>query len=94
MTDFDEIMLNQELKIGDIVGDTQRIVVDCKKIRDRVPGDSYASWVAICAKHDEFHQYVVWYVYATRKGFHAEMGDYYHTLSDAIYTFNKRVSKS
>lgn len=94
MTDLSEMMLENQLHIGDIVGDTKRIVIACQKIRDRVPGDSYAAWVAICAKDGEYHPYVVWYVYATRNGFHAELGDYCFTLKEALEAYNGRIGKN
>ena len=81
------------LMIGDKVGDTDRIVIAYTKIRDRVPGDSYASWVAICAKEGEYHPYVVWYVIARPNGFLAETGDYCFTLDEALKVYKNRGGK-
>ena len=89
-TGFEEQMLNNEPRIGDFIGDTNRMVIAYTKIRDRIPGDSYASWVAICAKEGEYHPYVVWYVIARPNGFHAETGDYCFTLDEALEVYKNR----
>jgi hypothetical protein len=72
--------LDSQLKPGALVGDTNRIVVFCTKLNERVPGDCFASWVAICYNRDEYHPYVVWTVVARPEGWHAEQGDYCSTL--------------
>jgi len=85
-----ELRLHDELRIGDIVGDTKRMVIASTKIFDRVPGDTYATWVAICCKKGEYHPYVVWNVIARPEGFTAESGDYCSTLEQAVTMYKKR----
>lgn len=88
-----ELNLDNELRIGDIVGDTNRIVVACTKTADRIPGDSYATWVAICHKDGVHHPYVVWQVIARPQGFYAGAGEYCFTLEEAITIFKNRGGK-
>lgn len=78
------------LHLGDIVGDTKRMVIAHTKIADRVPGDTFATWVAICVKDGEYHPYVVWNITAQPHGFIAENGDYCFTIQEAIVAYNKR----
>ncbi len=85
-----ELNLDNELHIGDIVGTTNRMVIVSSKIADRIPGDSYASWIAICYKEAELHPYVVWNVIARPEGFTAENGSYCSTLEHAIEVFKNR----
>ncbi|MEY4332669.1 MAG: hypothetical protein RLZZ196_1407 [Bacteroidota bacterium] len=85
-----ELNLDNELRIGDVVGDTKRMVIASTKKTDRVPGDSYATWVAICCKEGEYHPYVVWTVIARPEGFAAETGDYCSTLDEAVTIYKKR----
>lgn len=87
---FEEQMMNSDLRIGDFIGDTNRMVIAYTKKGDRIPGDSYANWVAICAKHGEYHPYVVWYVNATPRGFSATTGDYCFTLEEALEVYKNR----
>ena len=83
-----------ELRIGDIVGDTKRIVIAYTKLGDRVPGELYARWVTICADKTALHPYVVWTVIARPQGFHAESGDYCSTLEQAVDAYKKRGGDS
>ena len=85
-----ELNLLNELRIGDIVGDTNRMVVAYTKKSDRIPGDSYATWIAICCKQDEFHPYVVWTIVARPEGFAAESGDYCFNIDQAVQAYKKR----
>jgi len=87
-----ETVINEdsELMIGHLVGDTKRMVILCHKIHDRVPGDTYATWVAICHDSKEYHPYVVWSVHATPKGFTAESGTYCSTIKEAIKFYESR----
>lgn len=78
------------LMLGDIVGDTKRMVIACTKKAELVLGDSYAYWVAICVGEKEYHPYVVWNVIARPEGWLAESGDYCHTLQDALNVYKKR----
>jgi len=82
-----------ELRVGDIVADTRRMVVALTKIADRVEGDSYAYWIAICHKEGEYHPYAVWNVIARPEGFVAESGDYCFTLAEAVKAYNRRGGK-
>ena len=82
-----------ELLIGDLVGDTGRTVIAATKRGERIEGDSYAHWIAICHKEGEFHPYAVWTVIARPDGFIAEQGDYCSTISEAVEAYNKRGGK-
>ena len=84
---------NSELMTGHYVGDTKRMVILCHKLYDRVPGNTYATWVAICHDPKEFHPYVVWSVHATPKGFSAESGTYCSTIRQAIDAYEARGGK-
>lgn len=88
-----QLNLINELHLGDIVGDTNRLVIAMTKKNDRIPGDSYASWLAICLKDDELHPYVVWDIIARPQGFVAQHGDYATTLQQAIDYYQKRGGK-
>ena len=90
MTEDNELNLLNELHIGDIVGDTNRIVIACTKKADRIPDDSYAHWVTICLKAEAHHPYVVWNVIARPEGFSSVEGDYYFTLEEALIQYKKR----
>jgi hypothetical protein len=79
-----------ELHLGDIVGSTSRMVIACTKKTERVPGDCFATWVAICVKEEELHPYVVWDIIARPEGFHAENGNYAQTLQHAVDYYKKR----
>jgi hypothetical protein len=85
-----ELNLLNELRIGDIVGTTNRIVIATTKKSERIPGDCYAVWVTICHKEGEYHPYVVWDVIARPEGFAAEHGDYCSTLQQAIKHYKRR----
>lgn len=88
-----ELNLDNNLMIGDIVGDTKRMVIACTKKSDRVPGDCYATWIAICMKEEELHPYVVWDVIARPEGWFAQSGNYCFTLQQAIDYYYKRGGK-
>lgn len=88
-----DLNLDNQLQIGDLVGDTKRIVLACTKLGDRIPGDTYARWVAICTKAGEYHPYVVWDVVARPEGFYASSGDYTHTLKEAVKYYINRGGK-
>jgi hypothetical protein len=85
-----ELNLNNQLRIGDIVGATNRMVIACTKKADRIPDDSYAHWITICHKENELHPYVVWSVVARPQGFEASNGDYCTTLEKAVTIYKKR----
>jgi hypothetical protein len=79
-----------ELRIGDKVGTTGRMVIAYTKRGERIVGDSYATWVAICVDDTEYHPYVVWTVIARPEGWCAEGGDYCFTLDDALVAYKAR----
>lgn len=79
-----------ELRVGDAVGDTGRVVIARTKTGERVPGDTYASWTAICHDDTALHPYVVWTVIARPEGFIAEQGDYCLTLRTALKAYEAR----
>ena len=85
-----ELILLNELRIGDIVGTTNRMVIACTKKAERIPDDSYAHWVALCHKDGEFHPYVVWNVIARPEGWSAQNGHYSFTLQEALKDYTKR----
>ena len=85
-----QLNLDNQLHLGDIVGSTNRMVIALTKKADRIPGDTYATWVAICVKDGEYHPYVVWTVIARPEGFAAEHGDYCFTLEEAVTMYKKR----
>lgn len=89
-----DLNLDNQLQIGDLVGDTNRMVIVSTKLADRVPGDSYARWITICHKEGEYHPYVVWDIYARPNGFAAGSGDYCFTIEDALTIYRKRGGKS
>lgn len=79
-----------ELRIGDKVGDLERTVIAYTKRNERIVGDVYATWVAICALEEAFHPYVVWTIVARPNGWHAENGDYCKTLDEALEAYKLR----
>lgn len=80
-----------ELRIGDMVGSgASRMVIVMTKRSERVVGDVYASWVAICHAEGEFHPYAIWNVIARPEGWHAEQGDYCKTLDEALAVYKTR----
>ena len=87
-----ELNLLNQLHLGDIIGDTKRMVIACNKISDRVPEETFATWVAICAKEEELHPYVVWTVIARPEGFVCQNGQYASTLQQAIDYYQKRTT--
>ena len=89
-----ELNLNNQLMIGDLVGDTNRMVIACTKRAERIPDDSFAWWVAICVKDGVHHPYVVWDVIARPEGFYATNGEYFFTLEEAITIYKKRGGKN
>ncbi len=77
-----------ELRIGDTVA--ERTVIAYTKRNERIVGDVYASWVAVCVDETAFHPYVVWTVVARPEGWYAEQGDYCKTLDEALGAYKKR----
>jgi hypothetical protein len=79
-----------ELRIGEKVGSPDRMVIAYTKRNERVVGEVYASWVAVCVDETAFHPYVVWTVVARPEGWYAESGDYCETLDKALEAYKKR----
>jgi hypothetical protein len=86
----ENLNVHNTLQIGDIVGDTRRMVIACTKKNDYTPGDSFAYWIAICAKEDHLHPYVVWDVIARPEGWVCQSGDYAYTLKQALDYYHER----
>ena len=79
-----------ELSVGSTING-KATVIACRKIRERVVGDTYATWVALCVKSiDDYHPYVVWTVSARPEGMSAGNGDYAFTLAEGIEFYEKR----
>jgi hypothetical protein len=94
VTDNTNDLTFAELKIGDTINNGTATVVACTKRHDRVIGDNYASWVAICIKRpDDYHPYVVWNVIARPEGWSAQNGDYCTTLVSAVEYYTERGGK-
>lgn len=72
------------------IGDTERVVIASTQISERILDDSYAVFLAICAKDSAHHKYVVWDVIARPEGFSSANGTYYHTLEEALKYYQKR----
>lgn len=61
---------------GDVVSDHK--VLRCNRLTERIEGETYASWVALCeAPEYEYHKWVTWVVVAHSSGFIAESGRYF-----------------
>ena len=79
-----------ELSIGTVINDTA-LVVRCQKRFDRVVGDCFATWLAICFDvANPIHSYVVWEVVARPEGWSAGNGDYRKTLIQAVEAYENR----
>jgi len=89
-----EYSLESQLMPGTIVGDTNRTVMKCTKVRDAVPGDTFTTWVAICYLADAYHPWAVWTVVARPEGWHAESGDYCFDVVEAEKYFVRRGGES
>lgn len=69
-------------------------VLRCKRLSERVVGETYASWVALCeAQENEYHKWVTWTVIAREDGFIAESGHYFMEIDGiekAVGSYEKR----
>jgi hypothetical protein len=79
-----------ELRIGELIGDTNRITIASTYLRGGPGTDIYATHIAIAADHDQYHKYAVWDVYARPEGFAASNGEYFHSLEKAFYNYVSR----
>jgi hypothetical protein len=83
-----------ELQIGDKVGSgIERIVIVKHKTGERIVGDTYASWVAICYAETAHHPFTVWDIIARPEGWHAESGSYVATIEEALDVYKDRGGK-
>lgn len=66
------------LKVGDVVV-PDHVVIRCEPKGVRVPGETYATFAALCecTREDAWHKYVTWIVIARPNGFIAESGHYF-----------------
>lgn len=81
-----------QLEVGESVADGLATVVKCEQLSNRVPNDTYASWVALCVRKHDLHPYVVWTIIARPNGFIAEQGDYCRTFEEGLSAYSKRAS--
>lgn len=69
-------------------------VLRCKRLSERIIGESYATWVVLCeAQGAEYHKWVTWIVAATPSGFSAESGHYFMEIDGiekAVGSYEKR----
>jgi hypothetical protein len=79
---------DSKLEIDTVV--SERTVIARTLIYERVVGDRFASWVALCVDHNAYHPFAVWTVIARPEGWHAENGDYYKTVDEALVGYYKR----
>lgn len=79
-----------ELTVGTAIK-ASATVVKCEKKFDRVVGDCFATWLAICYDNaNPIHPYVVWTVIARPEGWSAGSGDYRKTLTEAVEAYEAR----
>jgi hypothetical protein len=66
------------LQEGQTIASTHK-VVSCTRISERVEGDSYASWVALCENTVpySYHKWVTWIIAARPEGWSAGSGHYF-----------------
>lgn len=69
-------------------------VLRCKRLSERVIGDCYATWIALCeAQGNEYHKWTTWIVIARDSGFLAESGHYFMEIDGiekAVGSYEKR----
>jgi len=68
-------------------------VIACTKMHERVVGDCYATWVALCVPLDNnahWHNWVVWNVVARESGFIVQNGTYSQSWTEIIEAFHSR----
>jgi len=67
------------------------------KIRERVKGDTYATWEVLCERDhyskDELvlHPFIVWTLVARPDGWSFAGGEYYKTYEEALKNYKKRT---
>lgn len=68
-------------------------IVRFKKMRERIKGDTYATWVVLAERGpEEFDPYVVWNLIARPEGWSYDQGDYYKMLASAERKYEQRAS--
>jgi len=69
-------------------------VIRCKRLTERVVGDTYATWITLCESPDRsaYHKWVTWVVIARPEGFVAESGHYftYDEREKAVGNYERR----
>ncbi|NBO54624.1 MAG: hypothetical protein EBU84_08520 [Actinobacteria bacterium] len=71
-------------------------VLECQRLTERVVGDSYSSWIALCESLDSatWHKWVTWTVVATSVGFFCQAGNYFQDYDDAYESYwNRAISQ-
>jgi|LakMenE01Jun11ns_1017448.scaffolds.fasta_scaffold9076380_2 hypothetical protein len=72
-------------------------IVEFKKIRERVKGDTYATWNVFCERDgygkDEtiIHPFIVWTLVARPEGWSFANGEYYSTYEEALKSYRARL---
>lgn len=67
-------------------------IVRFKKMRERIKGDTYATWVVLARRGpDEFDPYVVWNLIARPEGWSFDQGDYFKGLTEAEKKYDERT---
>jgi hypothetical protein len=72
-------------------------VRDFSKIRERVKGDTYATWTVLCERDgygkDELvvHPFIVWTLVARPEGWSFASGEYFSTFEDALKSYKGRL---
>lgn len=89
-----EYKLTSPLSLGQVIGDTKRVVIACAKVADAEPGESYERWITICFTDKDPHPYVVWDVVAKPNGWSTFNGRYYLTLDAALGEYNQKGGRS
>jgi hypothetical protein len=79
-----------ELEAGDTLNNGA-VVIACEKRGNRVPGDSYAWWTAVCEWAESHHPFVIWTVIARENGYLAEAGSYFMTKEEALLAYEARI---
>ena len=81
-----------ELSLGDILPNGAKVLA-LTKIGNREIRETYASWITICHRDNEYHPYVVWTVIARPEGFSPCSGDYVFDMTEASKHYERRGGK-
>lgn len=72
-------------------------VRDYKKVRERVKGDTYATWTVLCERdfvdmeEQVIHPFIVWTLVARPEGWSFASGDYFADFEQALKAYNDRL---